>query len=88
MSVTKSVGGGRVMASKRSGRDIIRVDVIVLEYCLLGTVPSSMMVREMGWDLPDSEPVDWDWELSFARLSVCSAFGAGVDSHCFLSPFF
>jgi hypothetical protein len=35
VGVTERVGGGGVVASKRGSGDIVRVDVIVLEYCLL-----------------------------------------------------
>ena len=33
MSVTERIGGGRVVATKGSGRDIIWVDIFVLECC-------------------------------------------------------
>jgi hypothetical protein len=35
MSVTKSVGGGGIVSAERGGRDIIGIDVIVLEGCSL-----------------------------------------------------
>jgi len=33
MSVTERIGGGGVMATKGGGRDIVRVDIFVLECC-------------------------------------------------------
>jgi hypothetical protein len=32
MSVTERIGSGRIVSTKRGGRDIIRVDILVLEY--------------------------------------------------------